>query len=155
MFYTHVCEHRPPRRRVRRPIKKEKKSSVCALSAGNVAHPCARTAATPLCTFSCPVCTQATDICSFAPPFPRAPHLFCPGVLGFRPPLPTPIQSGSDLSRGGWLERNCDRINIWGYSISRYEVRQPIFPYFRPKTSRFRGCRGHTSMVRHVTIHVL
>ena len=61
-------------------------------------------------------------------------------------------REGNTSPGGGSLERNCDRINIREYSISRYEVRQPIFPYFRPKTSRFWGCRGHTSMVRHVTM---
>ena len=48
---------------------------------------------------------------------------------------------------GGHLEkRHCNRINIREYSISRYEVRQPIFHVF----VRFRGCRGYQHMVRPV-----
>ena len=63
---------------------------VCALCR-DIAHPCARSGGTVLCTFSCPVCSLATDICSFAPPFSRVPDLVCPGVLssaypGFEPP---------------------------------------------------------------------
>ena len=82
-----VLYPRTPRRK-RAPGSLKKKVCVCSVCVHCVCALCRRYCtlvcpnwgATPLCTFGCSVCTQTTDVCSCAPPFPRTPHLFGPGV---------------------------------------------------------------------------